>query len=78
MPAGSLCCESRSSESWRAHCGFRKLKPVHTVGWLGDRLSALKVARTVAAHKVEVTPLSAFTLKTSVPQGLLLGFGAGG
>jgi GntR family transcriptional regulator/MocR family aminotransferase len=49
---------------------------VHTVGWLGDGLSALKVARAAAAHEVEVIPLSAFTLKATIPQGLLLGFGA--
>ena len=49
---------------------------VHTVGWLDDGLNALKAARTAAAHKVEVTPLNAFTLKSAVPQGLLLGFGA--
>jgi GntR family transcriptional regulator / MocR family aminotransferase len=49
---------------------------VHTVGWLGDGLNALKLARTVVAHKVEVTPLNAFTLKSALPQGLLLGFGA--
>jgi hypothetical protein len=41
---------------------------VHTVGWLGDGLNALKVARTVVAHKVEVTPLNAFTLKSAGPR----------
>ena len=49
---------------------------VHTVGWLGDGLSAFKVAQAAAAHRVEVIPLNAFTLKATVPQGLLLGFGA--
>jgi len=49
---------------------------VHTVGWLGDGLSAFKVAQAAAAHQVEVIPLNAFTLKSTVPEGLLLGFGA--
>jgi GntR family transcriptional regulator/MocR family aminotransferase len=49
---------------------------VHTVGWLGAGLSAFKVAQAAAAHQVEVIPLNAFTLKATVPQGLLLGFGA--
>ena len=49
---------------------------VHTVGWLSDGLSAFTVAQAAAAHEVEVIPLSAFTLKSAVPQGLLLGFGA--
>jgi DNA-binding transcriptional MocR family regulator len=34
------------------------------------------VAQAAAAKKVEVIPLSAFTLKSPVPEGLLLGFGA--
>ena len=49
---------------------------VHTVGWLQPGLSAVVVAQAAAAKKVEVIPLSAFTLKSPVPEGLLLGFGA--
>jgi GntR family transcriptional regulator/MocR family aminotransferase len=49
---------------------------VHTVGWLEHGLIAGLVARTVAAHNVEVVPLDAFRLKTRVAEGLLLGFGA--
>ena len=49
---------------------------VHTVGWLGDGLDATTVARAAAAHRVEVAPVSTVSLKSPVPQGLLLGFGA--
>lgn len=49
---------------------------VHTVGWLGEGLSAGAVARAAAVQKVEVIPLEAFKLRAYVDEGLLLGFGA--
>ena len=78
MQAGSLCCENCFSKNWLA--GALRIPEVeagvHTVGWLDNGLSAPTVARAAAANKVEVTPLNAFTLKLTLPQGLLLGFGA--
>lgn len=51
---------------------------VQVVGWLGDGLDAQAVAKTAIEFQVEVIPVERFVIKTRVPQGLLLGFGAVG
>jgi hypothetical protein len=64
----------------RQLCGVLRIPEVeagvHTVGWLADGLDAATVARLAAVNNVEVAPLNAFALKSPVPQGWLLGFGA--
>jgi GntR family transcriptional regulator / MocR family aminotransferase len=76
--AGRLAVLRESVE--RQVCGVLRIPEVeagvHTVGWLADGLDAATVAQVAAANNVEVAPLNAFTLKSPVPQGLLLGFGA--
>ena len=47
---------------------------MNVVGWLADGLDATAVARAAERAGVEVTPVSDFTLRASLPPGLLLGF----
>lgn len=49
---------------------------VQTVGWLAEGLIAEAVEKVAAAEGVEVVPLSRFTAKAQIPEGLLLGFAA--
>jgi GntR family transcriptional regulator/MocR family aminotransferase len=47
---------------------------LHTAGWLGSSLKAEAAAREGIAHKLELFPISGFTLKWARPEGLLMGF----
>jgi GntR family transcriptional regulator/MocR family aminotransferase len=47
---------------------------IATVAWLQRGLHAETVAHAAAAKKVDVIPLSRFVLRTSRPEGLVLGF----
>jgi GntR family transcriptional regulator/MocR family aminotransferase len=49
---------------------------VQTVGWLGEGLEARAVADAAAAADLEVIPMDQFSLRSSLPEGLLLGFAA--
>jgi GntR family transcriptional regulator / MocR family aminotransferase len=49
---------------------------IQTVGWLGEGLEARAVADAAAAADVEVMPIDQFSLRSSLPEGLLLGFAA--
>ena len=60
----------------RKLAGALRIPEVEAGGWLGDGRSAFKAAQAAAVHQVEVIPLNVCTPKATVPQGLLLGFGA--
>lgn len=49
---------------------------LQTVGWLSQGLSAEAVATAAATRKVDVVPLSRYTNKLSVAEGLQIGFAA--
>src|SRR5262249_20298823 len=49
---------------------------VQTVAWLGQGLNAESVAKAAVELGVEVAPLNRFASDVSLPEGLLLGFGA--
>jgi GntR family transcriptional regulator/MocR family aminotransferase len=49
---------------------------LQTTGWLCGGIDAESVAAAAAKHKVEVTPVSRYSLGGAVPQALQLGFAA--
>ncbi len=47
---------------------------LQTIGWLSRSISAEAAAREGLAHKLELFPISRFTLKSARGEGLLMGF----
>jgi GntR family transcriptional regulator/MocR family aminotransferase len=48
---------------------------IHCIGWLPDGIEVTSLARLAAAHDLDLTSLSDFSLRPLPRQGLLLGYG---
>jgi GntR family transcriptional regulator / MocR family aminotransferase len=48
---------------------------IHCIGWLPNGMEVLSLVRLAAAHDLDLTPLSNFSIEPLPRQGLLLGYG---